>query len=48
MVKQALKVGDIFYLEVLKDKYIFGRLLFDEDKQYHKIVDVTDPIGYYP
>ncbi|WP_441899857.1 hypothetical protein [Pedobacter psychrotolerans] len=43
MVKQKLKIGDIFYLEVLPNKYVFGRMLFDVDKQYHKIVDVTDP-----
>lgn len=42
MVKQKLKVGDIFYLEVIPGKYSFGRMLFDVDKQYHKIVDVTD------
>ena len=47
---KKLKIGDIFYLQ-LRDqkKYIFGRLLFDVDKQYHKVVatkDVAD--DYFP
>jgi hypothetical protein len=29
-----LKVGDIFSLEVAKNEYIFGRVLFDVTKQY--------------
>ena len=38
-MSKKLKIGDIFYLK-LKDqeKYVFGRLLFDVKKQYHKIL----------
>ncbi|WET50002.1 hypothetical protein PYS58_02495 [Chryseobacterium indologenes] len=37
-MSKKLKVGDIFYLQ-LEEKYIFGKLLFDVKKQYHKKVD---------
>jgi hypothetical protein len=47
---KKLTTGDIFYLQ-LKDqkKYIFGRVLFDVDKQYHKVVDTNDfADDYFP
>ncbi|SES08806.1 Imm26 family immunity protein [Pedobacter rhizosphaerae] len=50
MKKNKAKVGDIFYLK-LKDlnKYVFGRILFDVDNQYHKVVDTnTFPDDYFP
>jgi len=50
MKKQQLKIGDIFYLEVrTKNNYVFGRVLFDVDKQYYKVVDTkTFPHEYFP
>lgn len=49
---KKLKAGDIFYLKLKeKEKYVFGRLLFDVKKQYHKIIDVNNlpnPKGYFP
>lgn len=49
MKKQQLKIGDIFYLETESKNYVFGRILFDVDKQYHKVVN-TDafPHEYFP
>jgi hypothetical protein len=46
---KKLKIGDIFYLKIkAQEKYVFGRLLFDVKKQYHKIVDVNNlPKGYF-
>jgi hypothetical protein len=36
-MSKKLKTGDVFYLELRdKKKYIFGRVLFDVNKQYHK------------
>lgn len=41
-MKRKLNIGDIFYLKLNNvEKYVFGRILFDVDKQYHKIVDVN-------
>lgn len=44
MKKRALlKHGDIFYLKIgNQDKYIFGRVLFDVKRQYHKIRDTNN------
>lgn len=49
-MNSKVKPGDIFYLK-LKDlnKYVFGRILFDVDAQYHKIVDVSKfASDYFP
>ncbi len=49
-MSKKLKIGDIFYLK-LKDqeKYVFGRLLFDVKKQYHKITDINNlSKDYFP
>ena len=41
-MKRKLNIGDIFYLKLNNvEKYVFGRVLFDVDKQYHKIVEVN-------
>lgn len=50
MKKNKAQVGDIFYLKLKDlDKYVFGRILFDVDKQYHKVVDVNKlPNDYFP
>ena len=41
--RTLLKHGDIFYLKIVKqDKYIFGRILFDVKRQYHKIRDTNN------
>ena len=44
MKKRALlKHGNIFYLKIgNQDKYIFGRVLFDVKRQYHKIRDTNN------
>jgi len=36
MAIQKLKVGDVFYIEPVKGKFVFGKVLFDVDKQYRK------------
>ena len=48
-MNKKLKIGDIFYLKLKEqEKYVFGRLLFDVKKQYHKIVDVDNlPDDYF-
>ena len=50
IMNKKLKIGDIFYLKIREqEKYVFGRLLFDVKKQYHKIVDVNNlPKNYFP
>ena len=41
--RTLLKHGDIFYLKIgNQDKYIFGRILFDVKRQYHKIRDTNN------
>lgn len=49
-MNKKLKIGDIFYLKIKEqEKYIFGRLLFDVKKQYHKIIEVNNlPDDYFP
>jgi hypothetical protein len=39
MKKEKLNHGDIFYLEMPGNIFVTGRVLFDVDKQYHKLVD---------
>ncbi|MFK8288385.1 hypothetical protein ACI76W_03915 [Capnocytophaga canimorsus] len=42
-VRTRLKHGDVFYLKVGENKkYVFGRMLFDVKRQYHKLVDVNN------
>jgi hypothetical protein len=49
MAKQKLKIGDIFYLEAYPGKFVFGRLLFDVDQQYHKMAGTRTSINdYFP
>jgi hypothetical protein len=36
MAKQKIKVGDVFYIEAVKNKFVFGKVLFDINKQYIK------------
>ena len=36
MAIQKLKLGDVFYIEAVKGKFVFGKVLFDVDKQYRK------------
>jgi hypothetical protein len=36
MAIQKLKLGDVFYIEAVKGKFVFGKVLFDVDKQYKK------------
>ena len=36
MAKQKLNVGDVFYIEAVKGKFVFGKVLFDVDKQYRE------------
>ncbi|WP_068399434.1 hypothetical protein [Pedobacter cryoconitis] len=50
MKKTQLKPGDIFYLETrTKNKFVFGRVLFDVNNQYHKVVDINShQDDYYP
>ena len=36
MAIQKIKLGDVFYIEVVKGKFVFGKVLFDVDKQYKK------------
>jgi hypothetical protein len=38
MKKEKLNYGDVFYLELPGKLYVTGRVLFDVDKQYHKLV----------
>ena len=40
-----LKIGDIFRVEVQSGKYIFGRVVFDINKQYCK--NISDDISNY-
>jgi len=40
MAKQKLKLGDVFYIEAVKDKFVFGKVLFDVNKQYRKNKDL--------
>jgi len=49
-MKSKLKVGDIFYLETEEHhRYVFGKILFDVDKQYHKVVDTAQfSSDYFP
>ena len=49
-MNKKLKIGDIFYLKIKEhEKYVFGRLLFDVKKQYHKIADFNNlPDEYFP
>jgi hypothetical protein len=37
--RPKLVPGDLFYLALPGDKYVTGRVLFDVEKQYHKLVD---------
>jgi hypothetical protein len=39
MKKEKLSHGDLFYLELPGKVYVKGRVLFDVNKQYHKLVD---------
>ena len=36
MAIQKLKSGDVFYIEAVKDKFVFGKVLFDVNNQYRK------------
>jgi hypothetical protein len=36
MAIQKLKLGDVFYIEAVKGKFVFGKVLFDVDTQYRK------------
>ena len=41
--RTLLKYGDVFYLKMgNQNKYIFGRVLFDVKRQYHKIRDTNN------
>jgi hypothetical protein len=41
--RTLLKYGDIFYLKMgNQNKYIFGSVLFDVKRQYHKIRDTNN------
>ena len=40
MAIQKLKTGDVFYIEAIKGKFVFGKVLFDVDKQYRKKVNL--------
>jgi len=47
-MSKKLKVGDIFYLKLKEtENYIFGRLLFDVKKQYHKMIAPEIFTEYY-
>lgn len=36
MAIEKINLGDVFYIEVDKGKFVFGKVLFDVDKQYRK------------
>ena len=47
MATKKLKVGDLFYIEAAKGKFVFGKVLFDVDKQYksQENLQITDLIN---